>query len=119
MVAHPAPAPLLPGQRLTREKILRRWDGLPELKNAELVGGILYVASSAGNPHIRCDRLIPGRLMHYAAAPRGCEGGCNETWLLLESAPQPDAHLRLPRGRKLIGGSGKPVRDALVKPLIS
>ena len=28
---------LIPGQQLTREEFLRRWEGIPELKRAELI----------------------------------------------------------------------------------
>jgi len=31
--------PLVAGDRLTREEFLRRWEAIPELKKAELIGG--------------------------------------------------------------------------------
>src|SRR6516165_10737420 len=43
--------PLLPGQRLTRDEFLRRWEAMPELKLAELVGGIVYMPSPLSLEH--------------------------------------------------------------------
>jgi hypothetical protein len=54
--------PLLPGQRLTREEFLARWDGLPRLKNAELIDGIAYMASPVSRNHGRIDAVA-----HYLA----------------------------------------------------
>ena len=34
---------LITGQRMTREEFLSRWEALPDLKNAELIDGIVYV----------------------------------------------------------------------------
>jgi Uma2 family endonuclease len=86
---------LLPGQRLTREQFLCRWETLPELKNAELIEGIVYMPSPVSNRHSTFDALIHGWLMVYVAATHGCEAGSNGTWLMAESAPQPDSHLRI------------------------
>src|ERR1017187_4467732 len=51
-------APVLPprlrdGDRLTREEFLSRWEGMPDLKFAELIDGIVYMASPVWNTH--CD----------------------------------------------------------------
>ena len=86
---------LLPGQRLTRDEFLRRWDALPELKNAELIDGIVYMSSPVSNRHGKFDLLIHTWLGCYVAQTPGCEAGCNGTWLMQESAPQPDSHLRI------------------------
>ena len=86
---------LLPGQRMTRDEFLCRWEELPELKNAELIDGIVYMASPVSNRHGASDTLIHGWLMVYAAATHGCQAGNNETWLMAESSPQPDSHLRI------------------------
>ncbi|MEZ5356855.1 MAG: Uma2 family endonuclease [Bryobacteraceae bacterium] len=94
-IVQPVPPQLLPGQRLTRDEFLRRWEALPELKNAELIDGLVYMPSPVSNRHSRFDALVHGWLIQYEAATPGCEAGCNGTWLMLESAPQPDSHLRL------------------------
>jgi Uma2 family endonuclease len=86
---------LLPGQRLTRDEFLRRWEALPELKSAELIDGIVYMPSPVSSLHRKFDMLIHGWLSVYAAATPGCEAGSNGTWLMLEGAPQPDADLRI------------------------
>jgi hypothetical protein len=68
---------------------------LPELKNAELIDGLVYVSSPVSNEHGRRDAQIITWLGVYAAATIGCSSGSNETWLMFDSAPQPDAYLRL------------------------
>ncbi|MBV8842856.1 MAG: Uma2 family endonuclease, partial [Bryobacterales bacterium] len=93
--AHTLNEQLLPGQRLSREEFLRRWEALPELKNAELIDGIVYMSSPASVGHSRSDLLVHMWLGVFAAATPGCDCGSNGTWLMLESAPQPDAHLRI------------------------
>ena len=87
--------PLLPGQRLTRDEFLRRWEAMPELKLAELVGGIVYMPSPLSLEHGETDGLFGGWLFLYRAATPGCMNGNNTTWLLLQDAPQPDLHLRI------------------------
>src|SRR4051812_38376117 len=37
--------PLQMGDNLTREEFLRRWEEHPEVKKAELIGGIVYMPS--------------------------------------------------------------------------
>lgn len=85
--------PLFAGQRLKREEFLRRWEAMPELKRAELIGGLVYMASPVSRAHGTHDGLLIAWLCQYAARTPGCEGGCNGTWLMLEDAPQPDADL--------------------------
>jgi Uma2 family endonuclease len=92
---HSVPRPLVPGQRLTREEFLRRWEEWPEIKNAELIDGVVYMPSPVSSDHRRYSYLLSGWLTAYAAATPGCEGGSNGTWLMLESAPQPDVDLRI------------------------
>ena len=86
-------APLLPGQRLSRAEFLRRWEALPDLKKAELIDGLVYMASPVSATHGSHDLTLHTWLGTYAAATPGCTAGCNRTWLMLESAPQPDADL--------------------------
>ncbi len=42
---------LAPGQRMSREEFLRRWEQLPHLKYAELIGGVVYTPSPLSLPH--------------------------------------------------------------------
>jgi Uma2 family endonuclease len=93
-----APPPLPPlqsGDRMTRAEFERRWDAMPELKKAELIEGVVYVASPVphrfhGNPHFN----LIFWLGSYAAATPGVEGGDISTLRLGPvDAPQADAYL--------------------------
>jgi len=84
---------LIPGQQLTREEFLRRWEGIPELKRAELIEGVVYMPSpqSAGNGWMEI--RVNCWLGTYVAFTPGCDAGTQGTWLMLQSAPQPDSYL--------------------------
>jgi len=84
---------LITGERMSREEFLRRWDAIPDLKNAELIEGIVYVPSPVSWDHAKFEELMGGWLSHYAWSTPGCEVGRNGTWMILGSAPQPDIHL--------------------------
>lgn len=73
-----------------------------DLKKAELIEGVVYVAASFGPAHsYLCARMI-GLLDQYAEATSGVIAGNGATFLISSvSAPQPDAFLRFTRG----GGS--------------
>jgi Uma2 family endonuclease len=86
---------LVTGERMTVEEFLHRWEELPDLKNAELIDGVVHVSSPVSREHGSIDFLIHWWLAHYAQATPGCAGGSNSTWLMLDSAPQPDAYLRI------------------------
>jgi len=86
---------LTTGDRLSREEFLRIWDGLPSLKNAELIDGVVYVASPVSQARWSLDVRLIGVLRRYAIYTPGCQAGKNGTWLMLESAPQPDSFLRI------------------------
>lgn len=85
--------PLFAGQRLKREEFLRRWEAMPELKNAELIGGLVYMPSPISRAHAEHDSLLHVFLGTYAFRTPGCRAGNSGTWLMGEDAPQPDAHL--------------------------
>jgi Uma2 family endonuclease len=89
--------PLLPGQGMTGEEFLARWEAMPELKNAELLDGIVYMASPVGIAHGDFDGLAVGWLARYAAATRGVKVATNTTWVMEgNSIPQPDIALYIP-----------------------
>jgi len=92
------PQELVTGQRMDVEEFLRRWEKLPELKNAELIDGVVYVSSPVSPKHTYRDFRIHWWLAQYKDATPGCEGGSNGTWLMADSTPQPDAFLRIARG---------------------
>lgn len=85
------------GDRLTRFEFERRYMAMPNLKKAELIEGVVYVASPLryrqhGKPHSR----IIGWLAVYEAATPGVELADNATVRLdLDNEPQPDALLRI------------------------
>ena len=85
------------GDHLTRQEFERRYTAMPQLKKAELIEGVVYVASplhfrSHGQPHAD----IIGWLAFYKAATPGVELADNATVRLdADNEPQPDALLRL------------------------
>src|SRR5947208_98717 len=84
---------LRPGQRLSRAEFLRRWEAMPDLKFAELIDGVVYMPSPQTSDHGVEEFDITGLLWNYVAHTPGCCGGNQSTWLMLRSAPQPDAFL--------------------------
>src|SRR5260370_10407939 len=87
--------PLGAGDKLTRAEFLRRWEAHPEIKNAELIGGIVYMASPVSVEHGDMDGDVGTWLGTYKAATPGTASGHNTTSFLLEDMPQPDLNLRI------------------------
>ena len=85
---------LVAGDRLTRDEFLRRWEAMPDVKFAELIGGVVYRPSPLSRGHSVPDLRVAW-VGHYAAFTPGCEAGSNGTWLMCEDSPQPDVYLRL------------------------
>ena len=81
------------GDRLSREEFLARWECMPRVKKAELIDGVVYMPSPVSLTHSVFDTLVQMVLSVYAARTPGCETLSNATWLMLESAPQPDSCL--------------------------
>lgn len=90
-----SPLAFEPGDRLTREEFLARWEQMPSLKFAELIDGVVYMPSPVSFEHARRDGHIHVLLGAYVARTRTCEMLPNGTWLVADSAPQPDVALRL------------------------
>ena len=94
--------PLESGDKLTRAEFERRYHAMSNLKKAELIEGVVYLASplrfrSHGKPHTR----IMTWLGNYEAATPGVEVGDNCTVRLdADNEPQPDALLRIENGGK-------------------
>lgn len=93
-------APLENGDQLTRFEFERRYQAMPHLKKAELIEGIVYMASalrirSHGEPHA----YIIGWLITYKASTPGVQVGDNATVRLdTDNEVQPDALLRIEQG---------------------
>ena len=106
--------PLHSGDRLTRAEFVRRYQMHPEIKKAELIDGVVYVASPTrhrqhGKPH----SLLVGWIITYAAATPGVDFSDNATVLIdLENEHQPDALLRL---EPLHGGRSRVTRDDYIE----
>ena len=86
---------LITGLSMSREEFLRTWENTPELRQAEFIDGIVHVPPPVPPANAEFDFLIHHWLAAYCDYDRRCKGGANATWLMLESAPQPDSHLRL------------------------
>jgi Uma2 family endonuclease len=87
--------PLENGDRLTRAEFERRYEAMPEKVKAELIEGVVYMASPVrlknhGEPHSR----IVTWLGVYAADTEGVNFADNSTVRLdVDNEPQPDAVL--------------------------
>src|SRR5271166_3715367 len=81
------------GQRLTREEFLRRWEAMPEVKFAELIDGVVYMPSPQTSDHGSTELWIATWLGIYILNTPGCAAGSQSTWLMRQSAPQPDNYL--------------------------
>jgi Putative restriction endonuclease len=92
-IAERAIQPLRAGQRLTVEEFLRRWEAMPEVKFAELIDGVVYMPSPQTSDHGRAEIRMDTWLGTYIAHTPGCDAGSQSTWLMLQSAPQPDCYL--------------------------
>lgn len=97
-VPRPTP-PLEQGDRLTRAEFERRYNAMPDLKKAELIEGVVYMAAAVkfekhGHEHTH----FGGWLAWYEAETGGVVAGDNSSLKLdLDNMPQPDCLLmRLP-----------------------
>ena len=112
--AKPAPPPLNAGDHLTRAEFERRYEAHPEIKIAELIGGVVYMPSpTRAEQHSRLHGDIVTWLNIYRTATPGVWVGDNPTVRLdYENEVQPDAVLRLKSG----GGSHVTPDDYLAGP---
>jgi hypothetical protein len=98
-VSSPQPRPGIPplenGDRLTRAEFERRYDAMPGLKKAELIGGVVHMPSPVRfDIHAEQHGWLIGWAFHYAAFTRGVRLGDNALTRLTEvDEPQPDVAL--------------------------
>ncbi|MGD1699418.1 Uma2 family endonuclease [Dapis sp. BLCC M229] len=87
--------PLENGDRLTRLEFERRYQGMPELKKAELIQGVVYMASPLRfQPHAEPHGNIIGWLWTYKVATPEVQMGIEPTVRLdIDNEPQPDGVL--------------------------
>lgn len=88
--------PLESGDRLTRSEFERRYAAMPDVKNAELIEGVVYVASPLrANAHGKPHGAVMTWLGVYSAATPGTGSYDTPTVRLdADNEPQPDAVLR-------------------------
>lgn len=97
MIATPTTIPRLEnGDRLIQTEFERRYSAMPHLKKAELINGVVYMASPLRiNQHGEPHALIIGWLTVYLASHSDLQLGDNCTVRLdLDNEPQPDVLLR-------------------------
>ena len=86
--------PLQPGDRLHRAEFERRYHSMPECKKAELIEGVVYVASPARLRHGQNQFSLITWIGNYAAATPGIDAADNVTNRLdNDNEPQPDLAL--------------------------
>jgi Uma2 family endonuclease len=107
------PIELNNGDRMTRKEFHRLYEQTPDDFKAELVGGIVYVASPLRLTHGRPHVFVLALLAAYEAKTPGVEASDNTTILLGDDEePQPDAYLRiLPE----FGGQSRTTKDQYVE----
>ena len=87
---------LADGQRMNSDEFLRRYEQTPPGFTAELIGGVVHVASPVGFDHGCSSADLIGWLVAYRARTPGTQVLDNATTLLDElGAPQPDCQLRI------------------------
>lgn len=110
MVAIPHPTLAIPpldnGDHLSRAEFERRYQAMPHLKKAELIEGVVYMASplrikSHGEPH---GRLITWLGTYNAYTPGILLGVESTVRLDPDNEPQPDAVLFVPGQQASISG---------------
>jgi Uma2 family endonuclease len=106
----PIPA-LERGDRLTRDEFERRYAAMAGHVKAELIEGVVYMASPVKHPtHSRPHGHLMGWLFVYMSLTPGVDGGDSGTLRLdLDNENQPDGFLRIPReyrGQSLIDADG-------------
>lgn len=81
---------------MSSAEFLRRWDAMPDLRHAELIDGVVFMASPVLDPHSSVHGQLCYWAGHYCAHTPGCDFGIESSWKMSDkSVPQPDVHLRI------------------------
>jgi Uma2 family endonuclease len=100
------------GDSMTRDEFHCVYSQMPQGFRAELIGGIVYVASPLKLAHGESHLLLGSLLVAYRSSTPGVQYGDNTTILLgEESEPQPDLFLRI---RPEYGGQSATTGDDYV-----
>ena len=82
------------GEQLDREEFMDRWEALPDLKYAELIGGKVSLRLfPLSLDHGAGDSGASSLLYNYAAATPGCASYGESTWYMRDDAPEPETAL--------------------------
>lgn len=105
--------PLVNGDRLTQPEFHRRYEACAKDIKAELIGGVVYMASPLYIPHGSQHHELSGAFFIYKASTPGVQVLDNTTVVLgTDSEPQPDLAMRiLPE----YGGRTETVKKKIVK----
>ncbi len=96
VAAFPFPTLLREGDQLSADEFLRRWDAMPALKRAELIDGIVFMASPVSYPHGKHQLCFGNWLWCFAEATPGTDAAAESTWVMApRNVPQPDLTLRI------------------------
>jgi hypothetical protein len=88
--------PLADGQQLDQAEFMRQYELTPPGFTAELIGGIVHVASPLSSPHGRGSFRVSTWIGLYCARTPGTDGLDNATTLMDDlGVPQPDSQLRI------------------------
>jgi len=83
------------GELMHSRQFLRRYEGMPQVKKAELIEGVVYMGSPVSVRHAKPDGMIQAWLGTYASRHPDTEVLANATVILdAENTVQPDALLR-------------------------
>jgi Uma2 family endonuclease len=106
--------PLESGDRLTRIEFERRYQQTPDKTKAELIEGVVYVASPVrANRHGKPHAQIVGWLLVYESETPGAYLADNTTVRLdADNEPQPDALLRI---EPEVGGNSRITEDDYIE----
>lgn len=110
----PAIPPLEPGDHLTRAEFERRYDAMPNLKKAELLEGVVFMASPVRwQQHARPHAIFLLWLGYYSARTPHTQVGDNGSVRLdNDNMPQPDVALLIDPAR---GGQSRLGADDYVE----
>ncbi len=105
----PGEPPILEnGDHMSREEFHRRYEAMPGSIHAELINGVVYLASPVSfNRHARPHGAVIGWLLAYESTHPNVEHGDNATIILDSgSEPQPDGLLRYVEGQTTLSKEG-------------
>lgn len=97
-VAIAYPPLLREGDRLESDEFSRRWEAMPDLKQPELIDGMVQLLSSPGSRvHSVIHYGVTNWLSHSPAVAPRWGGGLEGTWVVgADDVPHPDISLRIP-----------------------